>query len=30
VHQRRALSTSVDMMPTSIPAAIPLKSNTGK
>lgn len=30
VHQRRVLRTSVDMMPTSMPAAMPLKSNTGK
>lgn len=30
VHQRRVLRTSVDMMPTSMPAAMPLKSSTGK
>lgn len=30
VHQRRVLRTRVDMMPTSMPAAMPLKSSTGK
>lgn len=30
VHQRRVRRTRVDMMPTSMPAAMPLKSSTGK